>query len=128
MHNLSLQTFNVLVACDAVGVISGIPRTFLEISQGTRTPGNTLGKALSVEFAKSALFKYKDQREGRGIGTSLVRGSHLVACLLQRPRPGRLLREGRRVGHTVVSRRETKALSACGESGVLGTFCGCQPP
>lgn len=111
----------MLVAWDAVAVISGISRTFLEISQGTRTPGNTLGKALSIEFAKSALFRCKDQRGGRGVGTSLVRGSRLMACLLQRPRPGHLLREGLRVTHVLVCRRGTKALSGCGESGVLGT-------
>lgn len=63
----SLNTFNMLVTCDAAGIICGISETSLEISQPTRVPGDTLGEVLLVGIAESTLFRCKDQREERGV-------------------------------------------------------------
>lgn len=121
----SLKTFNVLVACDTVGMLCGITKTFLEIIQGPGVPGNTPRKALWLDLLRTPSLGCKDEREGWGAGTDLSRGfgrkqgsSHLVASILCfRFRPGHLLRERLTARCIPGFRREMKSPNDCRELG-----------
>lgn len=59
----SLKTFNMLVACDAAGIIYDITKIFLEIYQGIGVPGKPLGKRFELDLLQIPFLGCKDQRE-----------------------------------------------------------------